>query len=78
VDPDLETDADPPDPYVFGPPGSGSGSINTWYGFESGFSSGSRSGSLYEQGKIVRKTLIPTVLLLLLDFLSLKNNKNVP
>jgi hypothetical protein len=30
------------------------------------------------QTKIVRKTLIPTVLLLLLDFLSLKNDANVP
>ncbi len=31
------------------------------------------SGSLYYQAKRVRKTLIPTVLWLLLDFLSLKN-----
>jgi hypothetical protein len=30
------------------------------------------------QAKIVRKTLIPTVLLLLFDFLSLKNDVNVP
>jgi hypothetical protein len=36
-------DPDPSDPYVFGPPGSG-------------------SGSFYHQAKIVRKTLIPTVL----------------
>jgi hypothetical protein len=34
-------DPDPQDPYVFGPPGS---------------------GSFYSQAKIVRKTLIPTVL----------------
>jgi hypothetical protein len=41
---------DPPDPHVFGPPGSGS--ISQRYG----------SGSLYHQAKMVRKTLIPTVL----------------
>ena len=45
-------DPDPPDPCVFGPPGSGSGSISQWYG----------SGSFYHQVKFVRKTLIPTVL----------------
>ncbi len=45
-----------PDPYVFGSPGSGS--ISTWYGSVSGFG----SGSFYHQAKIVRKTLIPTVL----------------
>ncbi len=49
-----------PDPHVFGPPGSGSTSQR--YG----------SGSFYHQAKIVRKTLIPIVLWLLLDFLSLK------
>ncbi len=32
------------------------------------------SGSFYHQAKIVRKTLIPTVLLLLYSFLSLKND----
>ncbi len=36
------------------------------------------SGSFYHQAKKVRKTLIPTVLWLLLDFLSLKNDVNVP
>jgi hypothetical protein len=36
------------------------------------------SGSFYHQAKIVRKTLIPTVLGLLLDFLSLKNDVDVP
>ncbi len=36
------------------------------------------SGSFYHQAKIARKTLIPTVLWLLLDFLSLKNDINVP
>ncbi len=42
-----------PDPCVFGPPGSGS--IRQRYG------SGFGSGSFYHQAKIVRKTLIPTV-----------------
>jgi hypothetical protein len=37
---------------VFGSPETGSGSISTRYG----------SGSFYHQAKIVRKTLIPTVL----------------
>jgi hypothetical protein len=64
-------DPDPnPDPYVFGPPGYRSGSISQRHG--------SGSGSFYHQTKIVRKTLIPTVLLLLFDFLSLKNDVNVP
>jgi hypothetical protein len=36
------------------------------------------SGSFYHQAKIVRKTLIPTALQLLFDFLSLKNEVNVP
>jgi hypothetical protein len=49
---------DPPDPHVFGPPGSGSGSISQMYG--SGSCSG--SGSFYHHAKIVRKTLIPTIL----------------
>ncbi len=36
------------------------------------------SGSFYHQAKIVRKTLIPTLLWLSFDFLSLKNDVNVP
>ncbi len=47
-----------------------SGSISQRYG--------SRSGSLYHQVKTVRKTLISTVLWLLLNFLSLENDVNVP
>ncbi len=47
-DPDLNPDSH--DPHVFGHPGSGSTSQR--YG----------SGSFYYQAKIVRKTLIPTVL----------------
>jgi hypothetical protein len=51
-------DPDPPDPHVFGPPGPGSESIRQRYG----------SGSFYQQAEIVRKTLIPSVLRLLLNF----------
>jgi hypothetical protein len=46
----ADPNPDPPDPHVFGPPGSGSGSISQSYG----------SGSFYHKAKIVRKTLIPT------------------
>ncbi len=49
---------------------SGSGSIRQRFG--------SGSGSFYQQAKIVRKTLIPTVLWLILVILSLKNDVNVP
>jgi hypothetical protein len=45
-------DPDPPDPHVFGPPGSGSGSTSQRYG----------SGSFYLHAKIVRKNLIPAIL----------------
>jgi hypothetical protein len=38
---------------------------------------GSGSGSFYDRAKIIRKILIPTVLRLLCDFLSLKNDVNV-
>jgi hypothetical protein len=55
-------------PYVFGPPGSGSGSFSQTYG----------SGSFHHQAKIVRKQLTPTVLLLLFDFLSMKNDVKAP
>ncbi len=51
-------DPDPPDPHVFGPPGSGS----TSQSYGSGSYSGSGSGSFYHHAKIVRKTLIPIVL----------------
>jgi hypothetical protein len=47
-----------PDPHVFGPPGSGS--ISQRYGSE--------SGSFYHYAKIVRKTLIPTILQLFFTF----------
>ena len=64
----LASSVPDPDPHVFGP--SGSGSISQRY--ESG------SGSFHHQTKIARKTLIPIILQLLLDFLSLKNDVNVP
>ncbi len=57
-------DPDPQDPHVFGPPGSGSTSQR--YGSGSGSCSG--SGSFYHHAKIVRKTLIPNILLLFLTF----------
>ncbi len=55
LDPDPNPDQYPPDPHFLGPPGSGS--ISQRYGSVSGFG----SGSFYQQAKIVRKTLIPTV-----------------
>ncbi len=62
---DPDPNPDPPDPHVFGPPGSGSTSQR--YG--SGSCSGSGSGSFYHHAKIVRKTLIPTILWLFLTFI---------
>jgi hypothetical protein len=46
----ADPDPDPPDPHVLGPPGSGSTSQRY------------RSGSFYHHAKIVRKTLIPTIM----------------
>ncbi len=63
---DPDPNPDPPDPNVFGPPGSGSTSQR--YGSGSGSCSGSGSGSFYHHAKIVRKTLIPTILWLFLTF----------
>ncbi len=53
ADPDPNPDSDLPNPHVFGPPESGSGSISERYG--------SGSGSFHQPAKIVRKTLIPTI-----------------
>jgi len=53
----VDPDPDLWDPYVFGAPGSASGSVRHKYG------SGSSSGSFHHQTKMVRKTLISTVLL---------------
>jgi hypothetical protein len=50
----VDSDPDPSDPYDFGPPGFGSGTISQSYG--------SGSGSFYFPAKIGRKTSIPTVL----------------
>ncbi len=61
---DPDPNPDPPDPHVFGPPGSGS--TSQMYGSGSGSCSG--SGSFYHHAKIVRKTFIPTFLLLFLTF----------
>jgi hypothetical protein len=66
----ADPDPDPPDPHVFGPPGSGSGSFyHQRYGSGSRSCSGSGSGFFYHHAKIVRKTLIPTFLLLFLTFI---------
>jgi hypothetical protein len=60
---------DPPDPRVFWPPGSES--TSHMYG--------SGSGSFYHHAKIIRKILNPRYYFVtLFDFLSLKNNVNVP
>ncbi len=56
VDPDPYPDQDP---YVFGPPGSASGSVSHKYG--------SSSGSFHHQAKIIRKTWTSW---LLFDFLT--------
>ncbi len=60
----LETSDTDPDPYVFGPPGSGS--VSTRYG----------SGSFYQQAKLVRKTLIPTVLWIFGNDVNLASKRN--
>ncbi len=66
-------DPDPPDPHVFGPPVSGS--ISQRYG--SGFGSG--SGSFYLSScKNSKKTLESYYYVTFFDFLSLKNDINVP
>jgi hypothetical protein len=56
-----------PDPHVFGPPGSGSGSTCQRYG----------SGSFYRHAKIVKKNLDSYYFVTLFEFLSLKNDLNV-
>jgi hypothetical protein len=80
LDPDLlvrgsVADPDPPDPHVFGPPGSGSGSTGQRYGSGSGSCFG--SGSFYYHAKIVKKNLDSYYFVTLFDFLSLKNDVNV-
>jgi hypothetical protein len=68
-------DPDPPDPRVFGPPGSGTGSTSQRYGSGSGSCSGSGSGSFYHHAKIVR--FDSSYFVILFEFLSLKNDVNV-
>ncbi len=63
-DPGSGINIQDPQQWFFGPPGSASRSISQIQ----------RSGSFYHQAKIVRKTWIPTVFLLLFYFLSLKND----
>jgi hypothetical protein len=58
ADPEPNLAPDPSDPYVFGPPGSGS--ISQRYRREPG--SGPDSGSFSYQAKEVKKTLIPSAL----------------
>jgi hypothetical protein len=70
-------DPDPPEPHVFGPPGSGSGSTSQRYGSGYGSCSGFESGSFYHHAKIVRKNLDSYYFVTLFDFLSLKNDVNV-
>jgi hypothetical protein len=67
-------DPDLPDPHVFGPPRSGSGSTSQRYG--SG--SGSGSGSFYHHAINSKKNLDSLYFVALFDFLSLKNDVNVP
>jgi hypothetical protein len=61
-----------PDPHVFGPPGSGS--ISQRYGC----GSGSGSGTFYYHGKNNQKNLDSHYFVTLFDFLSFKNDANVP
>ncbi len=56
-----------PDPYNFGPPGSASGSVSR--------KCGSGSEYLHHQAKLVRKTLISTVLWLIYEFLLLLRSR---
>jgi hypothetical protein len=59
-----------PDLHVYGPPGSGSGSISQ--------RCGSGSGSFYHHAKNSKKNLDSYYFMTLFDFLSLKNDVNVP
>jgi hypothetical protein len=59
----ADPNPDPPDPHVFGPPGSGSTS--------------QRYGSFYHHAKIVKKNLDSYYFVTLFDFLSLKIDVNV-
>jgi hypothetical protein len=78
--PDPDPNPAPPDPHVLGPPGSGS--TIQMYGSGSRFMDPDPDHGLDPDPsiimqKIVRKTLIPTILLFF-DFLSVKIDVNVP
>jgi hypothetical protein len=64
----IRNTASVPDPHVFGPSGSGSNSQRY----------GSGSGSFYHHAKNSKKNLDSYYFVTLFDFLSLKNNVNVP
>jgi hypothetical protein len=64
----VYSDPDPPDPHVFGPPGSGSTSQRY----------GSGSGSFYHHAKNSKENLDSYYFVTLFDFLSSKNDVNVP
>jgi hypothetical protein len=66
----VDPDPDPPDPRVFGPPGSGSTSQR--------YGCGSGSGSFYQHAKNSKKNLDSYYFVTLFDFISLKNDVNVP
>jgi hypothetical protein len=70
--PDPDPDPDPPDPLVLCLPDTDSDPLVR------GMDPDPDTGNFYHQAKIVKKTLIPTVLWLLLDFLPLKIDVNVP
>ncbi len=73
----ADPDPDPEAPYVFGPPGSASGSFSHRYG--SGFGSGSGSESCPSSSKNRKRNLdFYCFVTSLHDFLSLKNDVNVP
>ncbi len=66
IDPD--SDLDPKDPYDFGNPGAGSGSVSQMYG----------SWSFYHQAKIVGKTWILLFWDFFMEFYIWKNDVNLP
>jgi hypothetical protein len=70
----ADPDPDPPDPHVLGPPGSRSTSQR--YGSGSGSGSGIRG--LLSSCKYSKKNLYSFYFVTLLDFLSLKNDVNLP
>jgi hypothetical protein len=66
------------DPHVFGPPGSGSGSISQRYVSGSGFGSGIRLRILLSSCKNSKKNFDSYYFVSFFDFSSLKNDVHVP